>query len=113
MAHAHRTDQCRVCNRVLRTCRCIGPKDIWWTTCSACLAKPAQPQPKTVRVRIAVSVDSRGHWNAAGVSGSGSDELMRAAVLDDELLSGETVVHFIEATVPLPESVTVEGEAAE
>lgn len=67
-------------------------------------------EPKTIRVRIAVAVDSRGHWNAAGVSGSGSDDLMRAAVLDDELLGGEAVVHFIEATIPLPESVTVEGE---
>lgn len=114
MAHAHRTDQCRVCNRVLRTCRCIGPKDIWWTTCSACLAKPAQPQPKTIRVRIAVAVGDDGKWCATGdweysdeMNGNEATESLRRQIGYPE---HGVMVHFIEATVPLPESVVVEGE---
>lgn len=111
MAHAHRTDQCRVCNRVLRTCRCIGPKDIWWTTCSVCLAKPAQPQPKTIRVRIAVAVGD-GKWTAAGGSDIGDTEAERLArdVFCQEFGAHPAVVHAIEAPLPLPESVVVEGE---
>ncbi len=60
---------------------------------------------KTVRVRIAVVVRPDGLWDASGRSGqSDADNVTDVGIDDNE------VAHFIEANVPLPTSVTVEGE---
>lgn len=67
---------------------------------------------KTVRVRIAVAVDSDGEWGAAGHSGypmhaTSDDNAARKAremLVNPETWLGPTEwpVHFIEADVPLP-----------
>ena len=70
---------------------------------------------KTVRVRIAVVVTRDGEWVAEGWDG---DEEQEEFMLDNafEHLAARDVneddvrVSFVEADVPLPATVTVEGE---
>lgn len=71
--------------------------------------------PKTVRVRIAVKMTANGAWGCAGVYG-GDDE--GAASFAGDML--ETEPHevaehavFVEADVPLPEPLTVEGQVTD
>lgn len=69
-------------------------------------------KPKTHRVRIAVTIDENGSWVCYG-GGSrgknlGDEELRNVYDFADEI-EDPNVLHFIEADVPLPESVTVEG----
>lgn len=69
-------------------------------------------EPKTIRVRIAVAVAADGKWNATG-EWDYDDEMKREQSLQHLGMDGGERphgVHFIEATVPLPESVVVEGE---
>ncbi len=77
---------------------------------------PDKPEAgETVRVRIAVVVRSDGDWASGGYSytenGRHTSSDARAEEYAREGLpnSGEYVVHFIEADIPLPTSVTVEG----
>lgn len=74
---------------------------------------PDEPeQGETVRVRIAVAVNNAGEWATAGES------YRNGHAISDEMASGEAIqdlrtpgrVHFVEANIPLPTSVTVEGE---
>ena len=66
--------------------------------------------PKTIRVRIAVAVDEHGHYRCDGWAG-GTDEDIAVSAREFLMNSeGNECVHFIEANLPLPESVTVEGE---
>jgi hypothetical protein len=68
---------------------------------------------KTVRVRIALAVDSKGRWSACGwVGDSGRlDDEEYAGHAQESLDSGlDQLVHFIEADVPLPTSETIQGE---
>lgn len=68
---------------------------------------------KTVRVRIAVAVDEHGQWCAAAWRSNDDVRNAREAhsFLDDET-SGDEDRHvvYVEADVPLPSSVTVQGE---
>jgi len=71
------------------------------------------PQPKTVRVRVAVAMDREGNWAAAGYSDS-TDEISSGTAIDCG--PGESVqwhTHFIEATLPIPTEETVEAEVVE
>jgi hypothetical protein len=65
----------------------------------------------TVRVRIAVVVDDKGGWNAAGWNSAGPQDDIGAARdghnPDHEIVSER--VHFVEADIPIPEPTTIEG----
>lgn len=71
-----------------------------------------EPMKKTIRVRIAVAVGAGGQWSAVGCSGEGStdDELESYAL--EGMEDAAVAIHFIEADVPLPETVTVEGRVS-
>lgn len=64
---------------------------------------------ETKRVRIAVAIDEKGNFTVSGWNGA-TDDHMRASVIDFFEPDGSEVVHFIEADVPLPESITIEGK---
>lgn len=69
--------------------------------------------PKTVKVRIAVAVDRRGEWAAAGWSAYGGGEPVD--VLDghlEELECGERF-YWVEAQLEVPEVEVVQGETRE
>ena len=66
---------------------------------------------KTVRVRIAVAVGSGGDWCAHGADGESDRRLANDArcMLEPGQQAGAHV-RWVEADVPLPEAVAVEGE---
>ena len=74
---------------------------------------------KSIRVRIAVAVDEKGNWAAIGLgtmepgpSWIHLDDL-RAHFFDNHGLpapSDDSSIRWVEAYVPLPEAITVEGE---
>jgi hypothetical protein len=73
--------------------------------------------PKTKRVRIAVAIDSTGTWCASGQSIEDGDpcpdDEMAAEVLEGDLIiNASKMVHFVEAEIPIPEEVTVEGHVS-
>jgi hypothetical protein len=67
----------------------------------------------TVRVRIAVAVEEDGGWAASGHT-SDTDEVSGRCALDETgRWCGNHVIHYVEATLPVPQrpkGVTVEGE---
>lgn len=65
---------------------------------------------KTVRIRIAVAVDQQGHWNASGWSGEYSPA--KDAAIDSalEYCGSGAVLYWVEADLPIPEAVVVQGE---
>ena len=72
---------------------------------------------KTVRVRIAVSVDANGHWSCCGWDYGNNTEQDWQDILN---LSQEGIDYpslmnsvWIEADVPLPYSYGIEGEVSE
>ena len=68
---------------------------------------------KTVRVRIAVAVTSKGEWHAeADFEDSEKEAHQRAVELlqTGHLEEAECAIHWVEADIPIPEGVTVEGE---
>ena len=71
-------------------------------------------QPKTVRVRIAVAVGDDGVWNSCGWGGPNDTqkdvELIGIAL--EPMESGIVNVHWVEADVPVPASVVVEGNVS-
>jgi hypothetical protein len=68
--------------------------------------------PKTVRVRICVVIDDKGHWSSAGWKG-------KRALLDSDLIDiadaaditegNNTRIYFIEADLELPTPPTIQG----
>ncbi len=71
---------------------------------------------KTKRVRIAVAIDADGNWNSFGYGGKTakqSDTYLVRMALECLESAGPKAVHFIEADLPLPASVTVEGKVVE
>lgn len=67
----------------------------------------------TVRVRIAVVVDEEGFWQASGWFTQGNkptDEEMKDITMDIFTPEGCEAVYFVEADLPLPSPVTVEGK---
>ena len=65
-------------------------------------------QGRTVRVRACCAVDADGDWNICGWKGAKNEAAMRD-IACDMVKDGERVT-WIEASVPLPEETTVEGE---
>lgn len=65
---------------------------------------------RTVRVRIAVAVCADGNWVSEGSRGMSDDSAARYL---GDFLNAPGPLHFIEADIPLPTSVTVEGEVVE
>ncbi len=65
-------------------------------------------QTRTIRVRILVAVDSKGQWVSHGASGQ-NDATKRYWIVTEGL--GERVAYrWVEADVPVPAEVTVEGD---
>ncbi len=62
---------------------------------------------KTVRVRIAVAVNSNGGWWAAGTDMLKGDDATAAEAASRHM--PHSVVHYVEADIPVPETVTVDG----
>lgn len=62
-------------------------------------------QQKTIRVRIAVCVTIGGEWYAAGGGNMEDDE---AADSVSEYMDARRAVHFIEADIPLPQTIVAE-----
>lgn len=91
-----------------------------WNTVRAIIeaaVTPDKPEAgETVRVRIAVAVNSAGEWAAggyteqteAGLTVSNREFAEDCAI--ETLDSAGHSIHWIEANIPLPTSVTVEGE---
>ena len=68
---------------------------------------------KTIRVRIAVAVNANGEWHAMTHGNCDPKEaaaLCKVSVRRLDHNYSDTVVHWIEADIPLPASVTVEGK---
>ena len=64
---------------------------------------------KTIRVRIAVCVAPDGEWNSAGWSGAhgqNKDEELASMAIDPMPVA--VSVHFIEADIPLPQTIAAE-----
>ena len=76
----------------------------------------ASPE-NTVRVRIAVAVDEKGVWSAAGWaprSGREKDAAdTMARIARNGVEGGPHQLHWIEADVPVPTSETIQGRIVE
>ena len=77
-------------------------------------------EQRTVRVRIAVGVLPSGEWSAGGASGAVQDawntQTPEGLVRDDlSHLEGHLGMQFVwvEADIPLPQPVTVEGTVSD
>lgn len=67
----------------------------------------ADPVP-IVRVRIAVAVNSKGRWHSTGDSDRVSTDTFNAEAAVRNLGPGHnTMVHYVEADVPIPQSRTI------
>ena len=68
---------------------------------------------RTVKVRVAVAVDSEGWWSARGwlvpghLSRDGAEESMRYVV--EASVGPDSVVHWLTADLPIPEPAEVEA----
>jgi len=62
---------------------------------------------KTVHVRIAVAVGASGAWSALGSTDTPDTDA--AEIAADGITDTVYAQHFVEADVPVPESVTVVG----
>jgi hypothetical protein len=65
---------------------------------------------KTVKVRIAVSVDRTGAWSSAGWSGSDSDDFHSYTI--DSLIPGENR-YWLEAELEVPETETISAQVSQ
>lgn len=65
---------------------------------------------KTVRVRIAVAVNSDGEWYAK--SGSKYEEEVMAMDAMDSI-NNPSITYFVEADIPVPEAQVIEGRVCE
>jgi len=65
--------------------------------------KTTKDAPKTIKIRIAVAVDSTGAWSASGDNTS-RDAASMETVLDHEL-TGAVQSYFITVEIPLPRPV--------
>lgn len=65
---------------------------------------------RTVRVRIAVAVQPDGGWNAAGWEDGSDNEKLDAAL---QPMTNNAAHVWIEAEVPVPPEVTIEGQVKE
>ncbi len=67
--------------------------------------------PAPIRVRIAVCVAADGSWNSCGWSGDrGKQDDSELASNACDIMPSNAAVHFIEADIPLPQ--TIEAEVA-
>jgi hypothetical protein len=60
---------------------------------------------RTVKIRVAVSVDPEGHWYAVGYANADEKHLRESC---DELDPGEAH-YWLEAELPVPETQTVQA----
>ena len=63
-------------------------------------------EPKTVTVRIAVAVDTRGVWNAVGASTIDDGVAMDLAA---EAVADGEARYWVTATLPIPEPQEIDG----
>jgi hypothetical protein len=72
-------------------------------------------EPKTVRVRIPVAVTATGDWYAHGYNDESDDEKRDEAIRigSDYLATAPFHIVWIEADVPLPADIVVEGQVRE
>ncbi len=68
-------------------------------------------EPKTVRVRVAVSLGYHGEWCYGAI---GWSDMTDSVAIDQAVDVGDVAnvraVHFIEADIPIPEPTVVEGK---
>ena len=66
-------------------------------------------KPKTIRVRIAVCVAADGSWSSCGWSGDhGKQDDSELASNACDIMPSNAAVHFIEADIPLPQTIEAE-----
>ena len=85
-------------------CEDTGP----CANCTRIDAALAPEAGETVRVRAAVAINHATQYAIAG--GMDGDEPMLTEEMMEEMAERFAVIHFIEASIPLPVSKTVEGE---
>ena len=85
------------------------PRDPYFTSADQRAVEKALEDPvPTVRVRIAVAVNSKGRWHSMGDSDRASTDEFNMEHARLHLGDGiNTMVHFIEADVPIPQSRTI------
>ena len=66
---------------------------------------PQEANPKTIRVRIAVCAAPDGAWSATGSGGLQDDEMASDA---QEYMPHDSTIHFIQADIPLPQTIEAE-----
>ena len=64
---------------------------------------------RTVRVRVAVCVDEQGRWDAIVWPNAHDSDTANAAAKTEDV-RGRKATFYVEADIPIHESVTVEGE---
>lgn len=71
--------------------------------------------PKTVRVRICVVVDDKGHWYSAGWKGARalSDSSLIDVAHEADMTGNNTRIYFIEADLELPAFDAIQGTVEE
>lgn len=74
------------------------------------VADVEQPAVQTIRVRIAVAVDTVGKWCASGWGGGECDGDVEGVAMDGLDSAKHQQIVWVEATVPVPVEQTVEGE---
>jgi hypothetical protein len=71
----------------------------------------ASDQGRTIRVRIAVAIDSGGEWNANGWGGAGEPYSPDAMAMARECVGADAAVYWIEADLPVPPRASRDGDA--
>ena len=63
-------------------------------------------KPPTIRIRVAVAIDSGGEWNANGWGGRDQPCDPHAMTLAKQSVGADAVEYWIEAEIPLPDATT-------
>lgn len=98
-------------------CKLCGEEILWngtkWVHVTYYDTHKAVPieRPKTVEVRIAVAVDSKGNWIAAGWNNKEDEDQMRAATYDG--LDGNEIQYWLTAELEVPEAKKIEASEIE
>ena len=70
---------------------------------------------KTVKVRIAVAVDTQGNWASSGWSEKGDQVDINEYMADiaRECVGEGEALYWVEAEIPMPEVQTIQGDVFE